>query len=47
VCLNDGRFLDDMLIEELSSSHHVIVIPSDGRSLRRFLDTRRGQAHRG
>jgi putative radical SAM enzyme (TIGR03279 family) len=47
VCLNEGRLLDDTLIEELSSSHDVIVIPSDGRSLRHFLDSRRGQAHRG
>ena len=38
VCLNDGRFLDDIHVDDLAREHDVVVIPSTGGALRRFLD---------
>lgn len=42
VCLNGGRFLDDVHIDDLRRSHDVVAIPPTGGALRRFLDTLKG-----
>ncbi len=38
VCLNDGRFLDDVHIDDLARDHDLVVLPPTGGALRRFLD---------
>ena len=39
VCLNGGRFLDDVHIDELRVTHDIVVLETTGGALRRFLDT--------
>ena len=39
-CLSEGRFLDDLVVTDLPRP--VEVVPTDGLSLRRALDTRAG-----
>ena len=38
VCLNDGRFLDGKMINELAEMHNIRVIPATGSALRDFID---------
>jgi len=38
VCLNDGRFLDGKMINELAEMHNIRVIPATGSSLRDFIE---------
>lgn len=40
VCLNEGRFLDDMTLADLTSRHDVEVVPTTGSALRAVLDRR-------
>lgn len=42
VCLNGGRFLDDVHIDDVARFHDIVAIPSTGEALRRFLDERSG-----
>lgn len=44
VCLNEGRFLDDVHIDDLARHHDVVAIPPTGGALRRFLDSTSGTA---
>lgn len=46
VCLNNGRFLDDVTLDELSATHEVVAVPTDGAIFRRLLEARKKVAHR-
>lgn len=44
VCLNEGRFLDDVHLDDIARHHDVVAIPPTGGALRRFLAALNGAA---
>lgn len=47
VCLNEGRFLDDVLLEQITARHDVEVVPTSGAHLRQILDLRLAEVRHG